>query len=540
MKQISLITFIILTTIFITSSPFIFGLLDTPKGTSYLGTHFLNSGDTFAYYGLYTQVKHGDFLFFNPYTPEKHSAIFFRPTFFLALLIFKIFSTNTITAYHFFRIIFGIILLITLFNFIKLFFNKNKYFLFIFTLVIFGSGLGWLTINHIKDTLDLWIPETNVFLSLMEAPHFQFSLILILIIFGLWIKNFEKPSLIRSITSSILAFILFFCHPFDAPLLYLTLIIYSLIIILLKISFNKKSAILYLCLFILFSSIPIIYQSYLIKINIIAKYWAIQNINTSPSIRGLISGLGIWMPLGIAGLFFSIKKKDKNIILISSWAISYLLLIYFPVNIQRRFLEGLFIPYIILSCYFIFNILLSYSYFNKKNIRLLFLLFLIILLFTSSYSNLILLKIDYTKLTNNKYLPFYADNNLIKGLKWLQNYDNNLKTILANWDISYLLPSYIYGQTLWGHKVQTIKLYEKEIEINDYFNNKLDDIERKKFYKKYNIKYLIWDKIDIQKHYKPENDIYLKKIYYENYIQIYKINLISELCALPSDFYCLK
>ena len=98
MKQISLITFIILTTIFITSSPFIFGLLDTPKGTSYLGTHFLNSGDTFAYYGLYTQVKHGDFLFFNPYTPEKHSAIFFRPTFFLALLIFKIFSTNTITA----------------------------------------------------------------------------------------------------------------------------------------------------------------------------------------------------------------------------------------------------------------------------------------------------------------------------------------------------------------------------------------------------------------------------------------------------------
>ena len=522
MKEKLAILLLILTTLLLASSPFIYGQINTPLNSVYLGTHYSNYTDTFAYLGLFTQAKREHFLFFNPYSPEKHSALFFRPLFSFATVFLKIIPLTSVEAYHFFRILLGLILLLILFYFLKTFFPNKALRCFVYTNLVIGSGLGWLSISFIKDPMDLWVPETNIFLSLMEAPHFVLSLSLMLTIFMLWMKNSSSPSSKTTLLASIAAVILFLCHPFDAPIIYLTLFLYIGYLCITPAYFkNRKILITLFILFLLISSLPLLWQTYQIQSNFIAAYWSKQNINLSPSPLGMIFGLGIWLPLAVGGIILAFKNKNTNFILIALWALSYFPLTYIPLNIQRRFLEGLFIPYIILSCYFL-NIIIKKMPFIKKH-KTFYIALISIFIFINSFSNILILKRDFVKLNQNKQLPFYLSKYVVNGLNWLENQDSSLKTFIGNWEISYISPTYLYCQTFWGHKVQTINLSQKEKEIKQLFNNKLTRHERKIFFHNYNLNYLIWEKRDTTKPYKPENDSYLKKIYSNPKLTIYKI-----------------
>ena len=184
------------------------------------------------------------------------------------------------------------------------------------------------------------------------------------------------------------------------------------------------------------------------------------------------------------------------------------LIIYFPVNYQRRMSEGLHFPLVFLTTIGLFGLYLLINKRENKFTKFLFsqrYILLLILVGLLPLSNLFQIAVDsYIYLDHRETSFAYLDKKVVEAASWLKTIPNDKIIFNSAENVINILPAFS-GRTVYvGHGVETPN--------------------ERRFLIKRNISYIFYS--DNEKNigdYDPEDKSYLKEVYSNSAVKIYQV-----------------
>ncbi|MEA3272767.1 MAG: hypothetical protein U9P90_03815 [Patescibacteria group bacterium] len=464
----------------ITTAPYLYGYFTAPEDKVFTGVSFLSITDTPVYYSYIEQVKAGNFLFENLFTSEPTNIRNLNILWLDVGMFARIFHLPTPIAFQIYRIICIFLFLVVLYLFISRFFEKRKQRFFCFTFALFASGVGGLAAPFIKPYLsagyyhwpmDLWVTESNIFLTLYQSPHFIVSLGLMLLSIIFVLKNNLKMSFL----SGLCLLFLFQFHPYYAPFLYVLFGVYLL---------WRGKPLNFLPIFLI--SLPsVLYHAYLLNFDFPTFVRAMQTQTLTTEWWLTLISYGFLLVFAVWSAIQNFKKEKYQFLIL--WMIIGFTFLYLPIPFQRRFTEGLSIPMIILSSVVIFEFLYRRDHALP---RLYICIFALATLFL--FSNVF----NYTRafgIYQKKDMPYYVSKNVIEKMYWMRdNLDENT-IVLSTKKYSAFIPGFSGRRVFFGHWSETAFPAEKEKLVDKFFDDDVSDEWKDKFLKDNKIDYIFYD-----------------------------------------------
>ncbi|MBI2558023.1 hypothetical protein HYW20_01765 [Candidatus Woesearchaeota archaeon] len=504
--------------------PVIFGYL--LQNTSFF-SGLTNPTDANTYISFMNQAKDGHVLFTNMYTSEEVPYVLFRPTYLIAGLSGLMTGLPNIFVYHLFRII-GILTFIFFLNrLISIYFKDKKERAYTFIVCLFASGFGFLlkllTLFGLRGfgSVDLWVGDANNFLILLGHPHTIFSIALMaasVYYFLEWNRNLNIKYIVLS---AFFTLILGFEHVYSVITLCLAIGVFILIRFFSEKSIEWKK-VGHLAIFAAIVSVPIIYNFIVFtKISVFVS-WNAQNALETPRIPYVIAGYGLmFVALILTILSKKTETKKEDVWFLVYWILIVFILIYSPFNIQRKFLEGVHIPFGIITGIFLFRLLkpkVSRVADNNKASYLIFLIVIFMIL-----TNIYVYTIMITNLDNGRgYFPYSVNRYLYReeaeALNWLAENSKPDEAILSTYNIGNYIPAYMNRRVYLGHWAQTIDFEKKAKEVNDFYRmeKQISNLDK--------IKY-VWYGVDekmLNQNFMPPYNL-SSIVFQNNLVRIYKI-----------------
>ncbi len=502
--------------LFILNLPYIFGYLNQPDDLVF-GGFLLNPIDGNSYLAKIQQGNSGSWYFQLPYNSQENSNVFLFVLYNLIGHFSGIFYLSPLFAFHLFRILFSIFLFFSIGEFLNLFhFHERLIKDSIFTILIFGSGMGWLYLFSGDLPADFWVSEAYPFLSAFSNPHFPLAISLML-----WsiIIIFKQVSTKRQLLMLFLVgFILANISPF-AAIISGSLLIFN---IFLNWNINRAKSFLKMSFFALGSAPIAIYQFFAIKSDPVLTGWNNQNVTPAPN---FLNFLFSFSPFIIGLLFLIIPNKlkyflsfSKQEILLLGWMVVAIIFVYLPFDLQRRFLIGFFIPVTVLFALLLDKWLENKNFISYKKLRI----YLPILFLFSILSNLIIISGAVFSIKSNSeklYFPKY----ILTSAQWIK--DNSLQNsvILAGPETGLLLPSYTFSRTAYGHPFETVNSVATRERLLQFWSD--DNLsEEEKLINEWNIDYIFYGSEEKGLGY-PNILDHLKVIYEDSSVLIYAVKM---------------
>src|SRR3989344_1026776 len=250
--------------ILFTTLPFIYGSVTTPEGAYFIGVHSLAPGDYYVYLSDIKQAYDGHFLFRDLYTTESAKYYILNTFWNFAGVIGKIFFLSPILAFHVSRIISIIVLLISLYALLAYYTNDVMKRKVMFAFLCFSTGIGAffeplfakseMIAGYYFKPMDVWVAESNIFLSMLHSGHMVMSLAILVLIFLFYLRALENKSYFYSTIAGLLMLLLLSFHPFIFPLVFGVIAAHVLFLLLTR--GKKQISSLYHFLVILAFSLP--------------------------------------------------------------------------------------------------------------------------------------------------------------------------------------------------------------------------------------------------------------------------------------------
>lgn len=493
-KEWKVALLIALAILFISHTPLIIGYATQAEDEVFMGVPRFAT-DTNNHLHMALQAKEGDILLTNKFTGEPVPALLFNPYHLIIGYTAAIFSLNILTAFHIFAILFALIFFIYLYYFLAKFITNKKERLIAYILIGISSGFGafWMLLRKLigwsYGSADIWVTDMHAFASLAQ-PHFMLSLTLLLAIFDLAYQAFEKHSYKHAIYAGVISFLLAAIHLFDIITMAAVLTAWFVIRQIYNKTFSIKEF-SFLAIIGTMTLPAVLYYFWVFFFNEAYKSWNSLNQTVTPNIIKIISGFGIVFFLAVYYIyknkdkfkaFFTPKKqtnKNKNSekahrkqtqsllkeTFLLTWLIVQFILIYLPINIQRRLILGLHIPLCIFAAFALVRH--TKEFIPKKYINPAITLILLI----ASVTSLTLTGMQITQLhsetsaeyTNVKYLKTYE----VDMLHWVKdNLEDDSEyapypIILAEHHISNYIPAITNEKIYSGHWAQTVNFTQK-------------------------------------------------------------------------------
>lgn len=504
--------------IFITSLPYWFGfalqnesykfsgfLIGVEDGNSYLAKMMLGeSGDWFftTPYTAYPQVK---FLAFLPY-----------------ILIGKLAGQSElrlqlIILFHLFRW-FGIIFLTReTYLFARIFVKEKSTSILITTLTMLGGGLGWLVIIFPQLTnnrlpLEFYSPETFGFLSIFGLPHllfgraFLFQSIRKLLTIKEIRFDWNKKYLISGV-SLLLSGIFQPLNIFIGWFVILAYYFYLAIISKEFIAYIKKY------IFWIIPSAPLFFYNFFsFLFDPYLSTWEQQNRIISPPVIDYIFAYGAGLLIIFLVYKSNMAKLIQNKLFINIWILLIPVLVYFPINLQRRLVEGV---WICLSIYI--GIYITHS--TKKIWKGL----LLLAFFFSS----VIFTMGSIQSVQNLSFPIYCPQTLIDVSQVLEEDISKGDVILAPHQESNFLPTLLPVKVLIGHGPESKNLAEISNNIDLFFQADLTPLTFYEMVDEFQIRFILVPsdfKINIDKILETYNSVQLVYMYENNDYTVLKVD----------------
>jgi hypothetical protein len=329
-----------------------------------------------------------------------------------------------------------------------------------FLFLCFSSGLGFLVAKWFPNSIDLWVSEANTFLSLNQAPHFIVSQGLIVIVFWLFFLSVTRKQYRFAVLAGLASLILSFEHPFDLPVVMLTIGLYTTTIILCQQKIDLKLASL---AFLSFGPgfLGLSFYYWAVKSSLVIQTWNLQNQMLSPSLYDWLVGYGLLIPLSLFGVSRSFANKEKGLLLLS-WVLATVVLLFSPFSIQRRFANGLHIPLVILAAYGLEIILERF-----RNRRVLLVIIITMILFASNAYNIYQDISGFQSDKTDDYY-YYLPKKEIEAINWFKTTPDSDKVIVSTWFYGNLIPGLTGRRVYQGHAVQTVNAQEKTKLLDEF------------------------------------------------------------------------
>jgi len=337
----------------LTSLPYLLGYyLSSPE--MHFGGFVIAVEDGNSYIAKMGQGARGEWLFHLPYTSEDHKEALLFIFYLLLGKLARISGLSLVTTFQLARLVLASFLLITIYVFISFFTPWRALRRISFLLCCFSSGLGWLLITCGLPSLfgdmpiDFWVPDAFAFLVVFTFPHLSLSQTLLLGIFLLALLAFESDEWRFSLLASFMGLAVSLIHPYTLPVVGTVLGSYIL-------ATSKKRGrsvwmqVKHLAVMTLPSAPYLVYTLYIFTAWPAFRAWREQSYTLSPHPLHYILGYAFVGLLAVPAIVHLWGRKNEWGLLLLCWIAVTVLMLYFPLKIQRRLIEGFQIPLCILA-----------------------------------------------------------------------------------------------------------------------------------------------------------------------------------------------
>ncbi len=489
--------------------PYLYAWLSTPADTFYTGL-IVNPYDGNSYLAKMRQGARGEWLFHLPYTPEEHPGAFIY-TFYLFLGHLAAWTgLPLILVYHLARVLSGVFLLLVAYRFAALFLEDIGERRTAFLLIGLSSGLGWLASPFLL-TPDLWIPEAVTFYAIFTNPHFPLVVALMLLIFAHVVEG-------RLWWACLASFLLAVIQPFGLLTIYAVLGGYLALRWIMDKRFPRLEVIITVASGVV--TVPlIIYDFYVFTSNPAMKAWAAQNLTLSPPPWHFALGYGLVFVLALAGLVWSIRERCN--LLLATWVVVNVSLLYAPFSLQRRLVTGLHIPLCILAAVGLCRYLLP----RRPLLRN-------VIIALTLPTNILLLVASTGGAARHEH-PLHVYRAEKEALDWLRENTAPHEVVLASPGEDspgpfpfpgngLLIPAWAGNRVLYGHPFETIEAEEKRAQVKTFFARETEAQVRREILERYDVDYVFYGPQERASGADLEGLPFLTAVYRNDLVTIYR------------------
>lgn len=467
----SFVLSIILFVIAVTGIPYLLAATTAAPDFAF-GGFLLNPIDGNSYLAKMQLGWQGEWLFTLPYSSEPGAgALLFTFYIFLGHLS-RLTGLPLLITFHLVRLVSLVVMLLALHRFLRAVFPDPAMQRMAFGLAALGSGMGWLALPLGSLTSDFWVAEAYPFLSAYANPHFPLGLALLLSI--LTLPNRAAPGadwhsgLLGEWPAGIAAFLLALVSPFGVVIALMVLGAFAALEALSPNSKNRippgdsiKNLILGRFAWVLLGGGPLLLNySWVAASHPQLSAWNAQNLTPSPPMWDLVLSLSPALILALPGGWWAVRRGNAEQRILVVWAVLGLLLMYLPLGLQRRFIQGLYVPLVGLA-------VLGVALLTQPRARVY--KSLVIALFALALpTNLIILMLaGHGIQTRDPWLYLSAGES--QALSWLATHTPQEALVLAAPQTGLFIPAHSGRRVFYGHPFETIDAERRAALVRAYF-----------------------------------------------------------------------
>lgn len=433
-------------------SGFLFGVDD---GNSYIAKMRLGAQGRWDFSLVYTSEDHDSAaLVFLPYILPGQIVGRVVPADDPAL------TGTLIGVFHLMRIAFGALMLAVIYRFIAAFVALPWLRMLALLLATLGGGLGLLVLFSGALPPEFYIPEGFSLQILLGLPHLALARSALL--GGLLLLMNPRRS---AFWAGLCWLVVGLAVPFYLALIYCVLGAWGLVAWIRQRQFPWSlfrraivAAGITLPLFIYFALV--------FSQNPAFAQWSAQNILTSPP---LLDNLLAYLPLALLAILGARqiwRSAEPHRALLIGWPLIVPLLIYLPINVQRRLAEAVIVPLAILA---VFGIERLTQRWNQR-------LVIVLTLFLTLPTSLLLIAGAYNTALNSTAQTVYSASQ-IAALDWLNQEAEPGAVVLSSFETGNLIPAYSNLRAYLGHGPETLNSEHKRQEVQRYFGRAMNSEE---------------------------------------------------------------
>ncbi len=423
------------------------------SGKAVFGGFLIHPLDGFSYLSKMRQGLDGGWLFRLPYAAEPGEGAF---TFVYLLLLGHLagwFGTPLLVLYHGARVVAALAMFLMAFGFYEVVLPDRRSRWLAFVLTLFCTGVGWLGLPTGFFATDLWMPESIPFLSAYANAHFPLASACIL---GgaLAISRTDWSVLRRSLVCVLCGFVIGAVLPFLVLGLAAFLAAWNAweigrdpgITDWKRVWREHRGDLLPSGAFIAAAGPWIVYDFWLILTHPALAAWNAQNRTPSPAPFDYLLGFGLVLLLAVIGAILARPDEDRKGRMLLAWVIVTALLLYAPINVQRRLAQGMFFPMAALAALGLEGI--------GKRWRTLFapVVFMTFILSVPSNITVVLAGLDGVAQLNPRVVLSQAE---ADAYQWTSDHVPPGSLILAGETAGNRLPAFADVHVVFGHPFET-------------------------------------------------------------------------------------
>jgi len=489
-------------TLLLSAAPYVAGYLASSPEAEFDGA-VMNLEDIHCHLATMQQGARGQWRFHLLFTPEDHQGAFLRPLYLTLGHLARLGGLPLTFTYHLARLLCGALSLLSAYAFISLLLRRAMRRIAFF-LTCLSSGLGWLWLL-LRPTppggispIDFWLNDAYIFFSLFLFPHFAFSIAALLAVFSGALLYETEPRRRYLALVAFASLALALEHPFAILIVMAVLASYGLILWISHGAFPVRLVLPGLICGTI--SFPVLaYDLLLFYREPVFRAWQAQNYTLSPPPLYYVLGYGLLLPLALVGVMRLWRRRDRRGVFAIAWVATVAVLIYLPIPLQRRMLEGVQVPLSVLAAQGLGGILASLRRSSLlKRLRppgyplhKLRLLLLNLLLVSTLPSNLYLVA-GATLAAWQRHPSLFHPRTTVEAIDWLETHSAWTDTILSSYETGNYIPARIGHRVFWGHWSGTAWYAQKRRLALTFFGERTDDAWRIAFLREYGIRYLFY------------------------------------------------
>ena len=515
---------IALVTVVIGMLPYLLGSSLVPE-TMFYTQLIMNPEDSQTYWAKMLQGFNGSLVYTIPFTPEPHDGTILGAFYVWLGLGAKLFGLSLVNVWHWSRIASAIILFIALFRFVAEFLTDRTARWTAYLLAMFGSGLGWLLFAIGAPywlgafPVDFKQPGAHIFFTALTYPHITLGTavilldILVLKRIGDWRLETGNWKLVDSeeaqahkskiwFYATLAGFaniLLGIAYPFLIYIVGLTALLYWLYLCWRSRTVLWQQALMVAVMFVIPAPLYLYYLNVWIN-NDIFRAWDSQAGTPSAPLPHYLLSFGIMLLLA---LWFWWKKPEerRHFSILWMWIIAAALLLYAPLNAQRRFIQGVHVAFAILATAgLVFELLPRAQktwtwvalttrprYTSEKMTRFILALFLLFMCLSNIYLILDITRVAVLEQPD----PFFRPTDELTATDWLKENAPDTAVIIGDYQTGNFVAAHAGQRVMLGHWAETIDYDQKETAVSKFYDAATSNEWRNTLISDYNIEY-VW------------------------------------------------
>ncbi|GAB4572026.1 MAG: hypothetical protein Kow0077_10320 [Anaerolineae bacterium] len=325
--------------------PYLVGALNAPAGGAFTGNALeqtrvdYNSNLARIQLGL-----RGEWLQRIVFTPEDHPGHLLN-TYYLALgQLARFTGLSAVAAYHLGRISAMILMWWVSWRFINFYLEDDRARWWAFLLATVVGGLGWVLYFVMPEQtaslapVEFWLLDAYPFLAALTFPHFSMA-VATLVGYWLALEHWRtSPTWRGALALGVLAGGLGLLQPFD---LLLTALVTGLLagVLLWRRKLTTKHIVTLVPVGMVHAAV-VGYDYYALHSHPVWQAFLRQNLTLSPPPVYYVFAYAWLLIPAVGGLIAAIRRREGRLLLPALWVLTVPLLLYAPLQTQRRFVMG--------------------------------------------------------------------------------------------------------------------------------------------------------------------------------------------------------